>query len=125
MAREEALRMITLTAGEDLSSAQYLIMQLSDENTVTKATASNQTLIGVLQNDPESGEPAAVAFSGVSKVIAGGAISAGDYVTADANGKAVASSGAIYDERTIGIALEDASGADEVIPVLLTIGSLG
>lgn len=124
MATTDALTTITLTAGADLSSDQYKIVQLSAANTVTLATATTQAVIGVLVNAPGSGEAAQVAIQGVTKVIAGGAVGATDLVTTNGAGKAASATQADADgsdafAKCFGICLEGTSSADEYIRVLL------
>lgn len=124
MATTDALRTITLTAGADLSSGQYKIVQLSAANTVTLATASTQTILGVLVNAPGSGEAAEVAIEGVAKVIADGSVAVGDLITADSNSVATSvtqadADGADTFAKTLGIALEADAAANAYIRVLL------
>jgi len=124
MATTDALRTITLTAGADLSSGQYKIVQLSAANTVTLATASTQTILGVLVNAPGSGEAAEVAIEGVAKVIADGSVAVGDLITADSNSVATSVTQADADStdafaKTLGIALEADAAANAYIRVLL------
>ena len=124
MATVDALRTITLTAGADLSSSQYKIVQLSSANTVTLATAATQTILGVLVNAPGSGEAAEVAIEGVCKVIADGSVAVGNLVTADSNSVATSvtqadADGADAFAKTFGIALEADAAANAYIRVLL------
>ena len=115
---------VTFEAGEDLSAARYLAMTLgSSDGTVVKAGATDQA-IGILQNAPESGQAARVRMFGTTKAVAGAAITRGALVAVDANGKVQAAT-AIDDTwngtvvRVLGIALESASAADEVIEIML------
>ena len=64
----------TFTAAADLSAKQYHFVVLASATTVNVATAITNAPIGILQNDPESGEQAVVRISGVSKVVADGHI---------------------------------------------------
>jgi len=52
---------------------------------------AGENALGVLQNNPVSGEAAVVAIGGKSKVIAGGTVAGGAIVSSDAAGKAVTS----------------------------------
>jgi hypothetical protein len=62
----------------------------------------------VLQNKPKSGEPATVFDGGISKVVAGGAITAGDIITTNGSGRAaVVTSGQMAGGRAL-----TAAGAD-------------
>lgn len=80
----------TLTAGADLSTYQWTAMYLSAANTVQLATSTNSSLsVGILQNKPKSGEPAEIRDLGISKWIAGAAVTAGDPVTTNGSGRAI------------------------------------
>lgn len=118
MAYEELLQSVSLDAASDLSGSQYRFVIVTAEHTIGSPAASGDKVLGVLQNKPDGSvvnEAATVGVLGISKVEAGGAVSAGDEVTTDANGKAItAASG----NNIAGVAL--AAGADtEVVPVLL------
>jgi len=103
--------------------------------------AANAKALGVTQYDFAAGEMAGVIVSGIALVEAGGAISAGQAVTSDAEGKAVAASaatvtvpsgtanavagtynvdGGVLPQAVNGYALDDAFAAGQVIRVLLT-----
>ena len=78
----------TLTAAADLSSKQYHFVILASATTVNVATAITNAPIGILQNDPESGEQAVVRISGVSKVVADGTLAAGNFIGTSADAQA-------------------------------------
>ena len=119
MAYEIPGQVITFEAGADLSAKQFYVVYLSSADTVNVATSnSTQVPIGILQNDPESGKPASVCVSGVSKAEAGGAISAGDIVTFGSDGR-VTSLGGATGVYAVGVALQAATAAGQVIPVLI------
>ena len=97
----------------DLSAKQYFIVKLSAAQTVALASAATDILIGVLRNEPESGQAAEVHMinGGASaKVKAGGTISAGDMITSDSAGKAVATT--TTGNYVLGMALEAAVDGD-------------
>jgi len=75
---------IGISAGADLSALQYKIISVAG----TLATDGNDAL-GVLQNKPQSGEDASVAYTGHMKAYAGGTIAAGDRVSCSASGTLV------------------------------------
>lgn len=80
----------TLEAAADLSAKQYHIVRLSAANLCNQASlATDSDTIGVLQNKPQSGEFATVAFAGLSKVVAGAAITAGDVFSSNGSGRAI------------------------------------
>jgi len=106
--------LIPAVAGEDLSGKQYRFVRLSGANTVSAISATTQVPVGVLQNDPESGEAAAVAIAGVSKVEAGGTVTAGYVVTCDDQGRVVNATAGGYE---VGIAWTAASSAGELCTI--------
>lgn len=117
MAFDNSVQSITLPAAADLSAQQYRCMQV---NSSGQAAVANATALvaGILQNDPgAAGHPATVAYAGVSKAIAGAAITAGARVTADANGAVIPAVTA--GDAVIGVALASAGAAGDIIPVLI------
>ena len=89
---------------------------------VVQASAGTDVLLGISVNAAAAADDACkVAASGIAYVAAGAAVSAGDYVTADSNGKAVtATSGKNY----VGMALEAAAAADDLIAVSIRFGAV-
>lgn len=90
---------------------------------VQTAAANTDPLLGVTGSlGAEAGQMVDVDLAGFLRVQAGGAISAGDPLTADADGKAVKAepvAGEIV--RTIGYALDDAL-ADDILPFFAAPG---
>jgi len=108
---------LTFEAGADLRTKQYYILYLSGDQTVS-VSGSNGKAIGVLQNEPNSGEAAQVRVSGTTKVIASDtSIAAGDYLTSDGNGKAEEADA--NNEFCIGMALEAVDTGDDIIEMLI------
>lgn len=90
------------------------------DNQVLKGAAVGDALIGVSENlDTPINENCDVVLVGVADVRCGGAVARGDWLTSDANGKAVAAAPAAgVNNNVVGRAL--ASGVlDDIIPVLL------
>jgi carbamoylphosphate synthase large subunit len=81
---------ITAVAGADLSSSQYKFVKMSADNTVVLCSAATDKPIGVLQNDPKSGQEAEILISGGTKVNAGATLTAGSVIGTSATGTAVA-----------------------------------
>lgn len=122
MALELRIWDMSLDAARDLSDYQFHILQLSDVYTADKATSPDEVLVGILQNKPdEEGKAAEIRRVGISKVVCGGTINDGDYITADANSHAIVATNA---ERYVGIALENGI-AGRVISVIMEFGFLG
>lgn len=110
MSYSEALTTISRPAASDLSALQYRFVTTNSAGAIILAGAG-AVVLGVLQNKPLSGEPAAVAIAGVSKVVAGAAYAGDANLVSDANGKAVAAATGDYIRgRALG-----APGAADVI----------
>lgn len=120
-----------LLAAADLSAKQFLAVKVDNTGKIAVAGAGDHA-IGVLQDTPASGEPGCVMLDGVTKMVAGGAITAGDLIAADANGKAkVAVKGrtdtsdaggavdALLGSNVLGIALTAAAADGEIITLAL------
>lgn len=108
-------------ANADLTNFKYRIMRFDAAQTCNVASndvsaAPTEVPVGVLQNNPASGQAANIAYFGHSKVMAGAAITARAYITTNGSGKAVA---ATSGDMTIGIAVEAAGATDEIISALL------
>lgn len=90
---------------------------------ITGAHAANNA-IGVVEYDAGVGEAVTVITQGITDVISGAAFAAGSLLTADSAGKAVAVSPTTLAEggtvQVIGVAMEAASGADQVIQVYVS-----
>jgi len=110
---------LTAHAAEvDLSASQYKFVEITGENLVNNVGAETEIAIGVLQNDPLEGQEAEIMVSGISKVYTADAtISAGDLVTWNTDGEAVA---ATDEDYIVGIALADGVTDENVlIPVIM------
>ncbi len=111
-------------AGADID--RYLIVKFgADDSTVVPGAAATDALIGISgQTDVVSGDGVDIAHSNVHQVRAGGAVTRGDLLTSEAEGKAVAAAPAAGDNASvIGRAL--ASGVDgDIIPVLVSPGQI-
>lgn len=133
MSYEESLRSITLEADESVGiytgppglpgspsphgAKQYHFLKVTGVNTVGLASTTDRT-VGVLQNKPQRvGSACTVGIRGVTNVVAGEAITAGDEVEPGAT--ATAGQAIVADAGTgVGIALENAASGS-LVPVLL------
>jgi hypothetical protein len=123
---------ITLVAGADLSAKQFYAVKVNSSGQAVTAGAG-EAAIGIVQNDPASGQAGAIRVAGVSKAVAGGNVTAGAQVAANADGKIVTATAgrtntndagsttdALIGSNVIGVALS--GGADgEVISILVTL----
>ena len=106
----------TATSEWDLSAKQYRGVQVGgSDNYVKVASQAGIKCIGVLQNKPSSGNAARVRTHGVSKMVAGAAITRNDNIDVDANGYARTAVGS----NVVAIALETVV-ASATLKVLVT-----
>jgi hypothetical protein len=109
----------------DMSAYQFHIAKFSATRTVTVAAAATDLVIGIINNKPyadtatRGGYDVKVIMSGEAKMVAGGSISAGAFVVADASGHGVSATlGTTTTNVAVGRALEDAD-ANDVIRVMV------
>ena len=115
---------------ENIFAERYVCVELgTSDNQVDLPSAANEQVVGVIQDVTDAvGEAVPVMISGITKVVAGGVISKGAYLTTVASTGRVQSAPSISStwtgtsastEHVIGIALEAASAAGEVIKMLI------
>lgn len=106
--------------------APYRLVKFSAAETVVQSAAAADAHVGVNTDlAVASGERVEVMTHGIAYVEAGAAITIGTLLTADAQGRAVtAAPAAGANNRIIGIAMEAASAAGDIIRVLLSPGSV-
>jgi len=91
--------------------------------TVLEAAAATDEMFGVSTNtaDVISGEDIDVIVAGIATVVVGAAVNAGDKLTADSDGRAVA---AAATNAIVGVALETATAANQTVKIAVHIGSM-
>lgn len=87
MATEKVILSHSAKAAVDLSAKQFFLVKLDASGNLVLGTAGSKAL--ALQDAPASGRTGTVALVGTAKVVAGGTIAPGDYLSCDAAGKAV------------------------------------
>ena len=113
---------ISYIAKEDLSDYQYRFVVQEDDDEVRLANATGDVPLGVLQNNPATGEAAVVRINGTSKIVANDALTVGtfvknEYVGAADNGKA---DEADTDKDIVrGVVIMAAGAEDDVAGILL------
>jgi len=117
---------ITLPANQSFASYQFHVAEMLSTGLVDVAGVANDAdanlLIGVIQNKPSAQyAEAVIRVKGVTKVIAGGTINEGAWVSTDASGHAIV---ATDFDNVIGIALT-AGASNALMEVLLKIGCTG
>jgi hypothetical protein len=138
MSYEESLRSISLNADASLAvytgvpntpgsanpnyGFSYRFVKITGAHQVGLATTKATDMsVGVMQNKPQvTGQAATVAIRGVTNVMAGAAVAAGVAVTTDGTGRGIL--GVVGTDRVYGISLAATTGANQLFPVLLTIG---
>lgn len=121
---------ISVPAGADLSAKQNHFVKINSAGAAVLAGAG-EAAVGVLVNDPTSGQTATIQVGGIAKVKAGGTVATGALVAANADSEgAVAAKGttntsdtsttdALVGSFVMGIAVLGGVEGD-VISVLLT-----
>ena len=103
----------TLTAAADLSAKQYHFVKLASATTVNVCTATTDRAIGILQNNPTSGQQAIVQIFGISKVVADGTIAFNNVIGTSADSQADAIvPGTDTSVVTLGVAVQAASAGE-------------
>jgi hypothetical protein len=74
------IKVPNLKAGESLATYQYCFVTLSAAGTVTHCSGITIRPIGILQNNPASGEEAEVVCFGITKVKANEILAVGDSI---------------------------------------------
>lgn len=110
---------VGLPASADLSTKQWYFGEVTTGK-VTVCNAAGDYAIGVIQNKVAAADREVdLVIFGPTKIVAGAAITAGDLITTDANGKAVtvapAAGGADANKAILGRAMEDATGDGMVL----------
>lgn len=107
-------RYFSAPATNDLTGKQYYLVGLDTTNKRQVVLANAQTTIpvGALLTEGKAGDVVTVvlAQNGSMKVIAGGTINAGAFVTADGNGKAIATTTA--GDQVVGVAVAGGVSGD-------------
>ena len=88
MASEKLIYTETFVAGEDLSGNQYYGVEMAADGDVELIDAITDKPVGVLLNEPESGQEAQVLIVGRCPVVTGEIITLPSLVRFGANGKA-------------------------------------
>lgn len=111
---------ITVAASVDLSTKQYRFVTAAG----AVAGAGAQAL-GVLQNDPKSGQGAGVRVMGVSKLVLGGTVSVDTKISSDANGAGVAFTAAAVNTSDAGASADPVNTGSHVMAIALRAGVSG
>ena len=101
---------------------QYKIVKAATTaGAVVLASAGSDKILGVLQNDPASGQEADVAVLGIVKCLAEASVAAGDHVAASTTGRAKTTTSA--NDHVLGIAIDASGAAGDLIRVVVAISN--
>jgi hypothetical protein len=107
----------------DLSSSQYKLVKISSTAGAVKVgAAATNDCIGVLYNDPASGEAAEIAVGPVVAVLAEASVSAGTAVVCSTTGR-VKGGAKSANNTVVGYALEASSSAGDLISIIFSLGN--
>jgi len=113
----EPVKITGYIAGEDLTGCQYCFVKRSAANTVVKGAADTDLCIGVLYNEPYTGEPCEIVPPGQVCMLKvdgnASAITAGMRLVSDAAG--VGHYSVTNLKRSQGMALDDSSADGDII----------
>lgn len=111
-------RHISLVAAADLSGKQFYAIKI-DTNGNAAVAAAGEAGIGILKNNPASGQVASIQVDGISKARAGATIAAGAALASNASGLLVTATTGQY---IVGFAKEAAVVNDIFAVVLEPMG---
>ena len=124
--QSNAMNVLSMVSGEDLSSSQYFAVQMDADNREVKVAgtpaAEGTHEIGVLQNEPAEGGAASVATAGTSLLYMAADCDIGDKIMSS-SGKGTPVDA---DQKSvIGIALSaNANGDGGLIEIMITPGGV-
>ena len=108
------------TAASDLSANQFYAVKVTGSRQVNLASSGGEDIYGILQNTPTSGQVADVGISGISKAVAGAAITAGAVVMTDSSGRLITRTSS---NHGVGVALETVTATGQIFT--LSVRPLG
>lgn len=111
---------ISLEAGEDLSAKQYYFVKLDTNGKAVVCTGATDKPVGVLQNNPTSGQAAEIVVVGLTKISSNAALAIGDLIGTSADGQADPKTpGTDTTEYVVGMVLTTTGAASVIGSVLV------
>lgn len=101
MAYENKGKEISLKATADMTGKKFAPVKITGVDTFAEATPATDTVVGILQDEVKAGEMGRVCINGITMYKVGAAVAAGAEITG------------------VGIALETATAAGDIIAVLI------
>jgi hypothetical protein len=97
-------------------SGQFLAVKITAARSVAYDNVGASVCYGILQNKPAVGQAADVGILGVSKAVAGAALSAGALLMTDSSGRVITRTST---NPVVGQAIEAATAANQIITIAL------
>jgi len=129
MSAETVEGIILSFQAENALSEKYVCVELgTDDNEVDLPDTAHEKVLGITQDTAAAAQAISVMVSGKSRAVASAAITKGDYVVAEVTTGRIKTAPAISStwtgtasstEHVIGLALESASAAGEIISILI------
>ena len=118
MSYYESIELVTMVAGEALAKHDMVHINGGSRRLLKITDVDAEGICGVVQESVAAGEGVPMAIGGVSKILAGATITAGQKIGSDVNAKAVP---AVAGTKMMGIALAGGA-AGTVLPAIIYIG---
>lgn len=115
---QSGLDLSGVVAGADLSSKMYCFVKVNSSGNIVLC-GDGEAAVGILQNDPASGEVCAVRYVGVTPVVLGSQANAGAVLASDDQGRGVAASGS---DAQLGVLLAGGATGEEREMVVRPVG---
>lgn len=112
---------ISLEAGADLSAKQYYFVKIdSSTGKAVVCAAATDRPVGVLQNNPTSGQAAEIVVVGLTKVSSDAGLTIGNLIGTSGDGQADAKTpGTDTTEYVVGTVVTSTSNAAEIATVMV------
>lgn len=115
---------ITLPAAADLTAKQYHFVKIDTSGNAAICAAATDKPIGVLQNNPNTGQEAVITVVGGTKVVAKGSLDEGVLIGTASDGKADGKTpGTDTTEYVVGTVILAAGAEDELATALVNCAS--
>lgn len=111
---------ITLPAGGDLRTSQYRFVRINSSGQAVAVTAVTDRAIGVLQNNPNTGEECEIVVAGGTKLVSSAALDEGTLVGTSNDGRgAVLTPGTTTTQYIFGQSILASGAAGEIATVIV------
>lgn len=112
---------MTFKAAAAVTKFEFVTIAGQSDGECADCSSAGEIAIGVAQNAAATGQAVRVCVIGVTKVNAGNSVSKGDTLQTDATARAIAASSS---DEVVGVAIEDAAAAGDVITALIAYAGI-